>query len=90
MSKDNEQPDIPAVILDEKYQLHATAARLCVERLQAASVAADSAAAQFSAAGAVRHYNGCIQMIEERLRTLDGDGESRGAIPIIGGGPKDA
>lgn len=90
MSNEAEKPTIPAVILEEKYQLHATAARLCVERIQSAAVAGDSAAGQFSAAGAVRHYNACIEMIEDRLRTLEGDGESRGAIPIIGGGPKDA
>jgi hypothetical protein len=82
---------VPGVILDEKYQLHATAARLCVERLQAAGVAGDSSAAAFSAAGAVRHYNGCIELIENRLKQLDNNGESSGgAIPIIGGGGKDA
>lgn len=83
MSHD-ENTTIPDVILDEKYQLHATAARLSVERLQAAGVAGDVQAVQFSAAGAVRHYNGCLELLEARLREIDKDAGA--GVTIIGGG----
>ncbi|MCK4785539.1 MAG: hypothetical protein KAV87_17430 [Desulfobacteraceae bacterium] len=71
MSDEQNEHPIPEVIKSEKFQLNITAARISVERIQAAVAAQDQPEHAFAAAASIRFYKNAIELIDDRLRELN-------------------
>jgi hypothetical protein len=63
--------ELPKVIVSEEYQLALNGAKICVEKMQLASLSQDHVKALSAASESLGFYDRCLKLIRKSLNEVD-------------------